>query len=231
MRRWLRFAAAGVLLAVCLSGCGLLSGDTSSAGPTSAATASLNLETRQRMTTDCMDLWLNTEAPQDVIDEGMGVTDGSGATAVIQDSSGMYHVQFGTGALAAWAGMGDNPWSDIFIAISNGVGCPYDPVVKAKLNQETQDCLQVWVNTEASQAAIDDGLIATDPDGVPVSPVLTLGSDGQYRVDFLSDNFQAWTAGAHDYFVPWGRIYTRAIANEGCPYGPSPEQSPTATAS
>ena len=228
MRTRLRFVAAGVLLVVCLAGCDLSPGDVS--------TPSVDQATREQMASDCLDIWLNTDAAHDLIVSGMGMKDDNGIAVVVQDSNGKYHANAGTNAFIGWIALKGNPWTDIKISILSGVGCPYDPIVKAELDQETQDCLQVWVNTEASQAAVDAGLVTTGPDGVPVSPVLTLGSDGQYRVDILSDNFQVWIAdtddsGTHDYFVPWDHIYFQAIADEGCPYGPSPEQSPTATAS
>jgi len=223
MRTRLRFIAAGVLLVVCLSGCvpapdGML---------TSTPTPSINLETRQRMATDCMDFWLNTEAPQDIIEDGMSVTDDSGATAVIQDSSGMYHIQFGTGAFAAWAGTGDNPWSVIFVAISNGLGCPYDPAVKVKIAQAEQECLTLWVNGDPPQAAIDAGLATTGVDGGPVQPVLTRDSSGGYHVDTSVDGFQDWVT-SRDYVVPWNTIVFVSTDGDPCPYGLS---SPTATPS
>jgi len=223
MKMSFKYVVACVLLVMCLSACSPGSGSTPSTRPTLDFDAAI----------DCLDLWLNTEVPQSVIDAGLASTDPYGNTVVVpplvRDADGLYHAQPSSDFFEAWAG-NTTPWPQITIAIQYGVGCPYDPVVKAKLDQETQDCLQVWVNTKASQAVIDAGLVTTGPDGVPVSPVLTLGSDGQYRVDILSGNFQAWIADTDDHFV-WDNIYDQAIADEGCPYGPSPEQSPAATAS
>ena len=58
-------------------------------------------------------------------------------------------------------------------AIRHGVGCPYDPVVKVKIEQAEQECLDIWANNEPPQAAIDAGLMATLPDGTSVQPVIT----------------------------------------------------------
>jgi len=56
MKMSFRFVAAGVLLVGCLAGCDLSPGDVS--------TPSLGQATRDQMASDCLDLWINTEATQ-----------------------------------------------------------------------------------------------------------------------------------------------------------------------
>jgi len=141
MRTRLRFAAAGVLVVVCLSGCGPVPDGM----PTSTPTPSLSFEVRMSLATGCMDLWLNTEAPQDMIDQGMSTTDIYGTVAVTQDQYGTYYAHPDTDAFAAWAGMGENPWPTITGAIQHELGCPYDPAVKVKIAQAEQECLTMWV--------------------------------------------------------------------------------------
>jgi len=205
--------AAPLIVVMCLAGCGPVSGGTSA---TSAPTTS---DTDQ-MVADCLDLWLNTDATQTVIDNGMTDVDNDGLPVhvVTQNADGSYHADQTSPDFFNWVisnyGM---PWAGIRIAIFNGVGCPYDPVVKAKLDQEEQDCLQVWVNRDAPQAAIEAGLATTGPDGTPVQPVLTSNLSGQYTVDIHSDNLQAWVTN-HDGYVPWDNIYTQALAGQGAPF-------------
>jgi len=212
-----------VLLAMCLSGCGLLSGDTPASTPT------LGPDEQQQMAADCMNLWLNTEAPQDMIEQGMDITDQNGNSAVTQDASGTYSAHPGTGAYAAWTGVEGNPASDIWDAIIAGWGCPYDPVVKVKMEQAEQECLDIWANNEPPQAAIDAGLETTLPDGTSVLPVITRDASGAYHVDIAADGFQTWI-GSKDYYVPWDHIKSLTKFGDACPYGPSPEDTPSATA-
>ena len=77
---------------------------------------------------------------------------------------------------------------------------------------------------------MDAGLATTGPDGASVQPVLTRDSMGTYHVDITADGFQSWTLG-NGYYVPWGDIVETVFFGQPCPYGPSPEPTPTATAS
>ena len=207
-----RFVLAALIVVVCLAGCGPVSGGSS-------ATSAPTISDADQMVADCLDLWLNTEAPQSVIDAGMAEVANNGLPVtqivVTQNADGSYHADQTSPDFFDWVLSNDGvPWAGIRIAIFNGTGCPYDPVVKAKLDQEEQDCLQVWVNRDASQAAIEAGLATTGPDGTPVQPVLTSNPSGQYTVDIHSDNFQAWITNQD---VPWDNIYTQTLAGQGCP--------------
>jgi len=223
MRTWTR-CVLDVLLVVCLSSCSIWSGDTPTPTPT-VDQASVDGQAKQQVAESCLDLWVNAFAPQTIRDNGEAMTDSSGGPVdepvLVREEDGHLHVDTTSRFFDRWITTNDVPWTDIQIALLAGVGCPYDPVVKEKLDQETQDCLKIWVNTQAPRSAIDAGLVTTSPDGIPIQPVLTLSSDGQYQVDILSSNFQVWIADTDDYFVPWDHIYTQTIAGEGCPYGQS----------
>ena len=225
----LRFLAVGVLL-VCLTGCGPVSNSV----PTPTPTPSVDHDTRQQMAGECLDLWLDTEAPQTLIDVGINTTKPNGDTfsepAITQDEDGLYHAHPSTLAFAYWANHNSTPYPEIIGAIVAGWGCPYDPVVKAKIEQAEQECLDIWANNEPPQAAIDAGLATTLPDGTSVLPVITQDSAGAYHVDIDADGFQTWVD-SKDYYVPWDDITSLTLFGDACPYGPSPEQTPTATAS
>jgi len=224
MKMSFRYVVAGVLLAVCLSGCGLLSRNV----PASTPTPSVDLEAQQQAELDCFDGWINTEASQDVIDKGVSTTGSDGVAAVTQDSAGLHHANFGTQAFAAWAP--GTPWTITMVAVQNGVGCPYDPAVKAKIAREEQECLTAWLNEELPQAAIDAGLSTTGSDASPIRPVLTRDASGVYHVDTAADGFQSWVYG-NGYYVPWENIMALTLYGKVCPYGLSPEQAPSAKAS
>ena len=225
MRRWPRFVIVGMLAVFCLSGC------VSSPGSAPTPTPSLDHDTRQQMATECLDLWLNTEAPQTLIDAGMATTwpdgDAFDEPAITQDDNGLYHSHPGTVGFANWANHNATAWDPITDAIFAGWGCPYDPVVKAKIDQAEQECLDIWVNDDPPQAAIDAGVATVGPDGAPVQPVLSRDASGAYHADTTSDSFQEWVDST-DYYVPWDKIEL-IFYGEPCPYGPSPEQTPTAT--
>ena len=214
-----------VFLAVCLSACEPVSGGV----PTPTPTPSLDYDTRQQMAVDCLDVWLNTEAPQDIIDAGL-VKSGS-VSAITQDADGLYHANSGTISFAEWVDYPTHyvPLDTIADAILAGWGCPYDPVVKVKMEQAEQECLDIWANNEPPQAAIDAGLSATLPDGTSVLPVITRDASGAYHVDIAADGFQIWVDST-DYYVPWAHITSLTLFGDACPYGPSPEDTPSATA-
>jgi len=228
MKTWLRAMTTAVLLVVCLSGCGPVSGGS----PTSVP--SLDEDAQEKMATDCLDLWLNTEAPQTLIDLGMGtITDLSQPPYInlpVTQDNGVYHSHSGTPEFEDWVATLGPTWVNIQAAIVYGVGCPYDPVVKVKIEQAEQECLDIWANNEPPQAAIDAGLSTTLPDGTSVLPVITRDSAGAYHVDITADGFQDWVDG-DGYFVPWDHITHLTVFGQTCPYGPSPEQTPMATAS
>ena len=207
----------------CLSACKVGPGTTITPTPT----PSLDYDTRQQMAINCLDLWLNTEAPPDIIDAGL--VKSGGVSAITRDADGLYHANSGTISFAEWVDYPTHyvPLDTIADAILAGWGCPYDPVVKAKIEQAEQECLDIWANNEPPQSAIDAGLATTLPDGTSVQPVITRNASGAYHVDVTADGFQTW-ADSTDYYAPWDDITSSTLFGHACPYGPSPEQTPTA---
>ena len=78
---------------------------------------------------DCLDVWLNTQAPQAAIDAGLApahdVTGQSAPSPVITDNSGMYHANPDSPVFIDWCAMNNVPLDDISGDILDGVGCPY----------------------------------------------------------------------------------------------------------
>ena len=210
------FATALVVsLAVCLSTCGPMSDGV----PT--PTTTLGPDEQQQMATDCLDLWLNTEAPQSVLDAGVAPIDQAGNTfdhpALTLDKDGLYHSHPGSASFQNWVGYNHTAWSEITDAMSGGWGCPYDPVVKTKIERAEQDCLTNWANDDPQQAAIDAGLATTLPDGTSVQPVIIRNASGAYQVDITVDSFQTWVDST-DYYVPWTQIISDTIHGRGCTF-------------
>ena len=209
-------------VASCLSGCGLLPGNVPSSPP------AFDEEAQEQVAADCLDLWLNTEAPRSAIDNGMASVDTHGLSMVIvvtQNEDGRYHAETTSPDFTDWAMSNNVPWATITSSIDDGVGCPYEPSVKAELDQKIRDCFDTWVNDDASQSVIDAGLATTAPDGTPVSdPALVIGADGRYHVDTASDWFTTW---ATANYMP--REYMTSSIRQGraCPYDLPSIISPT----
>ena len=105
----------GMVAVVLLAGCS----DYGAAAEASRAAASESA--RDELASDCLDAWLDTQAPQYVIAPGMSADYG----VIYQDSEGHYHANPKSGGFDAWCGDFGVPWSAITVSISNGLGCPY----------------------------------------------------------------------------------------------------------
>ena len=108
-----------VAVALGLSGCS----DQTESEDESSQAAQMNQEAE-----DCLNLWLNTQAPQWVIDDGMEPTHdragGSAPSPVFQDNNGVYHINRSSPGFKTWSEHGV-PWGDIKGAILDGQGCPF----------------------------------------------------------------------------------------------------------
>jgi len=220
----------GVLLVVCCCGCTVHTGPPAIA-PTIDQSASIE-EERQRVAQNCLDLWVNTVASQTVVEHGENITNYKGdpvEPVIVENEDGTLHVDVTSYYFEDWATSNNVPWGRIKESILDGVGCPFEPLVEAELNQRTQDCLDTWINSYAPQTTIDAGLAIVRSDGTPIAiPVVALGTDGRYHVDISSDYFDEWVTANH---VPQEHITASTLYGKACPYGPSPEPTPTATAS
>jgi len=123
----LRFVVVGILLAMCLSGCDLSPGNVSTPG--------LDQVTRDQMASDCLDLWINTDAPQTTIDAGLVVTSPDGKPiaepAVILGSDGRYHVNLTSDDFTEWVTADNVPQEHITASTLYGQACPYDSTATA----------------------------------------------------------------------------------------------------
>jgi len=90
-----RLVAEGILsmLVICCCGCTV---QTNAPTPT----PTVDGEVMQIAAQDCLDLWVNSEAPQSVIDAGMAPADPNGNVFVhpilTQDAEGVYHTHPGS---------------------------------------------------------------------------------------------------------------------------------------
>jgi len=111
----------GAMILLCLVGCSdRSSSDTAAASQTAQ---------REQEAEDCLNVWLNTQASQEILDAGMQPTqDGGGSPAlspVLIDGNGAYRVNPSSPGFKGWIENNDVPWADIEVSILHGQGCPY----------------------------------------------------------------------------------------------------------
>jgi len=77
----------------------------------------------------------------------------------------------------------------------------------AQMDQEVEDCLNAWLNTEAPQRILDDG--------IAWGAVTVDSESGRYAVHSEGEPFIRWT---NSDSVPWSVIRTSIFQGQGCPY-------------
>ena len=124
MKRRIELGLLGLVLFFGLLGC-----TNTPAGSDSEESASSRLVQMNQELADCLDAWLNTQAPQDAIDAGLApahdVTGESVPSPVTVDTNGVYRVNMTSPTFDDWCAVNNVPWSDIRGDILNGVSCPY----------------------------------------------------------------------------------------------------------
>jgi len=111
---------AGLFL---LAGCG---GGLPDPEETSGSSADAAME---QAASDCLDIWLNTKAPQSVINAGLTPTSDGYRPAVPVITAlpdGLYHADTSSAPFAAWCEHNPIPWTTITGSILHGQGCPFE---------------------------------------------------------------------------------------------------------
>jgi len=98
-------------------------------GPAPEVSESSKAAQMNQEVADCLDAWLNTQAPQDAIDAGLApahdVTGESVPSPVTVDANGVYRVNMTSPVFNDWCAVNNVPWSDVRGYVLNGVSCPY----------------------------------------------------------------------------------------------------------
>jgi len=111
-----------VAVAVVMCGCGSGAAQGEAEASASASAA------RQQAADGCLDVWLNTLAPQSTIDAGLKPVDGGQTTyppVITQNANGYYHGDHTVYGFDGWVEENEVPWPDIEASIYFGNGCPY----------------------------------------------------------------------------------------------------------
>jgi len=121
MTRRLVATFLGLTVLIILAGC---TGDK----PDPAASQSALAAARIQAASDCLDTWLNTQAPQSTIDAGLTPrSDGQRPfqSVIIRQPDGRYHADTTAAPFDAWTVDNNVPWERITSSILHGTGCPY----------------------------------------------------------------------------------------------------------
>ena len=103
----------------------ILSGCTPG-GMTPEESASASMAARNEAACACLEIWVNTEADQATIDEGLNPPNEYDDPTLWMDASGYYHVYYPVPPyFDVWITSHNVGFYRIIIALNEGLGCPF----------------------------------------------------------------------------------------------------------
>ncbi|MCL2490913.1 MAG: hypothetical protein FWF36_09400 [Propionibacteriaceae bacterium] len=202
--------AAAAAVAMC--GCG------SSAAQREAEASASESAARQQAADDCLDIWVNNYASQRFIDAGSKPYDDASKASppVITVVDGRYHVDNAVLGFGGWSQLGV-PWDTIKGSMLDGDGCPFVPadpsLPVSDFDRQFNDCLDVWLDTEAPQSTIDRGMAPFSNGRITFPAVITQVGTGQYHADITQGMGPFEELG-----IFWSDMKMSIRSGGGCPY-------------